>query len=97
MRAVVQPDALEQMVGAAHILSATAEGHAEQHIFQSGEGGQQIECLEHVAHFRRAESISSRFGQSADFHAVEHDLARIGTTDAGDHVQQRGLSATAWA
>jgi hypothetical protein len=95
--AVRQADAVEQLPGPGRIFAAAAKGHAQEHVFERRESRQQVECLEDVADLGGADLIDARLGQRGNVDAVDDDVARIGSRDAGNAMEQRRFAATATA
>ena len=81
------------MPGPPNVASSAAEGHPQQHVFQGGEGRQQVERLEHVPELGGAKSIAAGLGEPDQIDAVQADLARVRRADPGNHVQERRLAA----
>src|SRR5213593_2782465 len=51
------------------------ERHAEQHVFQAGEGGEQVEGLKNVAQGHRPHAVPARFIERGEVLACEPDTA----------------------
>src|SRR6185312_14946035 len=102
MQPVAEADLVEQMRRPGGVVLAAGEAHAEQHVLQSGEAGEEMMRLEDVADVLSAEDIALGFGELGDVDGgaavgAEEDLAGVGREDAGDHVKQRGFARTAGA
>ena len=93
--AMAQSDAVEQVLRPGAVRPAAGETHAQEHVLQRREAGQQVEVLEDVADLLGPEAVALGLGEQGDVPLADPDLARVGTADARDHVQQRRFAAAA--
>ncbi len=91
-----QANPVEQRPGERPVGPRT-ERHAEQHVFQAGEGGEQVEGLKNVAQGHRPHAVPARFVERGEVLACEPDTAGVGLEDAGDQMEQSRLAEAAFA
>ena len=72
---VREADAVEQVPGPRGIFAAAGERHAQQHVFQSREAGEQIERLKDIADLGGPHLIDAGFRELGDIDAVDLDFA----------------------
>ena len=96
LEAVAQPDAFEQFYGE-RAVHPGAEGHAQQHVFEAGVALEQVEGLEDVADGRGAQAVARRLLQRRHLPAGNGDAPGVGSKDAGDQMEERGLARAALA
>ena len=92
VQAVGESDAFEQLQSTVAVGPAPREAHSQQHVFECGEGGKQVECLVDEPDPFGPKAITDLFGHSRDLGVVDHHASGIRSGDAGDDIQQRGLA-----
>ena len=97
LEAVAEPDAVEKLPGMPEIGAPGGEAHAEHDVLDHRVSLKQVERLEDVAELRGPEPVARRLGERGHVGAVDQDAPRVRGEDPCNEVQERRLSAPAFA
>jgi multidrug transporter EmrE-like cation transporter len=93
IRAMLEPDALQQLVGAAAAGAAidAGEHEGERHVLPGGEPRAQMERLEHEAHRGGPEAGQLPLVERRQVASVDHEVAGRGPVETAEEIEERGL------
>ena len=93
-QALAQPHALQGCRGTLARIGCTVQFQRQHHVFQCGQGGQQLERLEHETCQSSAQARAAIFIEGENIHAVEIHRAAAGRIQPGQQAEQGGLAGT---